>query len=231
EWNPQEDPHITNRFSARDLSGKRLAKRALLKSLKLLPDMKRPLLGIVSRFASQKGFDLVEAIAPELAEMDLAMAVLGSGDSHYEQVFRGMAEAHPEKFAVRVGYDNELAHRIEAGADIFLMPSQYEPCGLNQMYSLRYGTVPIVRAVGGLDDTVETFDVVSGQGNGYKFGPYRADRFLERIYEALLAYAQPETWRKIQLNGMTADNSWENAASKYQELYSVALHGYQSARV
>src|SRR6185369_2045373 len=141
------------------------------------PDMKRPLLGIVSRFASQKGFDLVEAIAPELAEMDLAMAVLGSGDSHYEQVFRGMAEAHPEKFAVRVGYDNELAHRIEAGADIFLMPSQYEPCGLNQMYSLRYGTVPIVRATGGLDDTVD-------ETTGFKFREYTPEALLAAIGEA-----------------------------------------------
>jgi starch synthase len=155
EWNPQDDPHLTNRFSAQDLSGKRLAKRALLKSLKLMPDMKRPLVGIVSRFASQKGFDLVEAIVPELAQMDLAMAVIGSGDTPIEKMFLSLAEAHPEKFAVRIGYDNRLSHSIEAGSDMFLMPSRYEPCGLNQMYSLRYGTVPIVRATGGLADTID----------------------------------------------------------------------------
>jgi len=212
EWNPQEDPHITNRFSARDLSGKRLAKRALLKSLKLLPDMKRPLLGIVSRFASQKGFDLVEAIAPELAEMDLAMAVLGSGDSHYEQVFRGMAEAHPEKFAVRVGYDNELAHRIEAGADIFLMPSQYEPCGLNQMYSLRYGTVPIVRATGGLDDTVD-------ETTGFKFREYTPEALLGAIGEARAAWQNRDRWLERMRRGMAKDFSWDASAAGYQSLY------------
>ena len=168
----------------KDLSGKRLAKRALLKELKLLPDMKRPLIGIVSRFASQKGFDLVEAIVPELAEMDLAVAVLGSGEPHVEKMFRDLAEAHPEKFAVRIGYDNGLAHRIEAGSDMFLMPSQYEPCGLNQMYSLRYGTVPIVRATGGLDDTVD-------ETTGFKFREYTPEALLAAIRRSASCLAKP----------------------------------------
>ncbi len=212
EWNPEDDPHLTNRFSAQDLSGKHLAKHELLTALKLLPEMKRPLIGIVSRFASQKGFDLVEAIAPQLGEMDLAMAVLGSGDSRYEQVFRGMAEAHPEKFAVRVGYDNELAHRIEAAADMFLMPSQYEPCGLNQMYSLRYGTVPVVRATGGLADTID-------ETTGFKFDEYTPEALLAAIDEALAAWQNPDLWLERMRRGMAKDFSWDVSAAAYQRLY------------
>jgi starch synthase len=212
EWNPEIDPHFTNHFSAKDLSGKRLAKRALLKALKLLPDMKRPLIGIVSRFASQKGFDLVEAIAPELAEMDLAMAVLGSGDSRYEKMFRSMADAHPEKFAVRVGYDNSLSHRIEAAADMFLMPSQYEPCGLNQMYSLRYGTVPIVRATGGLADTID-------ETTGFKFSEYTPAALLGAIDQALTAWQNRDQWLERIRRGMAKDFSWDVSAAAYQRLY------------
>ncbi len=212
EWNPETDPHLSNRFSARDLSGKRLAKRALLKALKLLPDMKRPLIGIVSRFASQKGFDLVEAIVPELAKMDLAMAVLGSGDAHVENMFRGLAAAHPEKFAVRVGYDNVLSHRIEAGSDMFLMPSQYEPCGLNQMYSLRYGTVPIVRATGGLEDTVD-------ETTGFKFREYTPQALLAAVRDALVAWQKRDEWLARMRRGMAKDFSWDASAAGYQRLY------------
>ncbi len=212
EWNPEDDPHLTNRFSAKDLSGKRLAKRALLKSLKLLPDMKRPLIGIVSRFASQKGFDLVEAIAPELAEMDLAIAVLGSGDAHIEKMFRGMAEAHPEKFAIRIAYDNRLSHNIEAGSDMFLMPSQYEPCGLNQMYSLRYGTVPIVRATGGLADTID-------ETTGFKFSEYTPEALLGAIEEARAAWQNRDQWVERMRRGMAKDFSWDVSAAAYQRLY------------
>nr|MDP9115034.1 glycogen synthase [Acidobacteriota bacterium] len=216
EWNPQDDPYLSHHFSAQDLSGKRLAKRALLKSLKLLPDMKRPLIGIVSRFASQKGFDLVEAIAPQLAEMDLAVAVLGSGDSRYERMFRGMADAYPEKFAVRIGYDNALAHCIEAAADMFLMPSQYEPCGLNQMYSLRYGTVPIVRATGGLDDTVD-------ETTGFKFRDYTPAALLAAIQEARAAWQNRDQWLQRMRRGMAKDFSWDASAAAYQRLFRSLL--------
>ncbi len=212
EWNPEDDRHLTHHFSAQDLSGKRWAKYALLKALKLSPDLERPLIGVVSRFASQKGFDLVEAITAQLGEMDLAMAVLGSGDSRYEQVFRAMAEAHPEKFAVRVGYDEVLAHRIEAGADMFLMPSQYEPCGLNQMYSLRYGTVPIVRATGGLDDTVD-------ETTGFKFREYTPEALLAAICQALSAWENREEWVERMRRGMAKDFSWDASAAGYQRLY------------
>jgi starch synthase len=212
EWDPETDPRLSNHFSGQDLSGKRLAKRALLEALQLPPELERPLLGIVSRFASQKGFDLVEAIAPQLAEMDLTLAVLGSGDARYEQMFRALAEAHPGKFAVRVGYDNVLAHRIEAGSDMFLMPSQYEPCGLNQMYSLRYGTVPIVRATGGLDDTID-------ETTGFKFREYTPQALLAAIREALAAWQDRDQWIERMRRGMAKDFSWDVSAAGYQRLY------------
>jgi starch synthase len=148
---------------------------------------------------------------------------LGSGEKRYEDFWQSLRDYAPRQVGVYRGYSETLAHKIEAGADIFMMPSKFEPCGLNQMYSLRYGTVPVVRAVGGLDDTVQNFDAVSGTGNGFKFGPYSGERFLERIYEALFAYADPQVWRTIQRNGMSVDNSWENAARKYLELYDWTL--------
>jgi len=212
EWNPEQDFHLRSPYSATDLSGKRLAKRALLRAMKLPPDMKRPLLGIVSRFAAQKGFDLVEAIAPQLAELDLALAVLGSGDAHFEQMFRNLAESYPKKVAVRVGYNNGLAHRIEAGADMFLMPSQYEPCGLSQMYSLRYGTIPIVRATGGLEDTVD-------ETTGFKFREYTAEALLSAIRQALAAWQNGDEWIERMRRGMAKDFSWAASAAGYQRLY------------
>jgi starch synthase len=212
EWNPERDPHVRHHYSAMDLSGKRLAKLALLQEVGLPLNEQRPLIGIVSRFAGQKGFDLVDAIAPELAELDLAMAVLGSGEPRYEKMFRGLAEAHPQKFAVRVGYDNGLAHRIEAGADMFLMPSQYEPCGLNQMYSMRYGTVPIVRATGGLEDTVD-------ETIGFKFIEYAPEALLDAIRRALDAWQDREPWLERMRRGMAKDFSWDASAAGYQRLY------------
>ena len=147
---------------------------------------------------------------------------LGSGDKKYEDFWQSLRDYAPRQVGVYRGYNEGLAHKIEAGADMFMMPSRFEPCGLNQMYSLRYGTIPIVRAVGGLEDTVHNFDLVNGAGNGFKFGPFQPQPFLERIYEALFAYADPEIWRKIQDNGMREDNSWENAARKYVQLYNIA---------
>lgn len=212
EWDPENDPHLSHHFSARNLTSKRFAKQALLREMKLPPNEKRPLIGIVSRFAGQKGFDLVSAIAPELADLDLAMAVLGSGEPRFEQMFRALAEAYPQKFAVQIGYDNGLAHRIEAGADMFLMPSQYEPCGLSQMYSLRYGAVPIVRATGGLDDTVD-------QSTGFKFSAYTPEALLEAIRQALAAWQDRKLWLERMRRGMAMDFSWGASAAGYQRLY------------
>src|SRR6266853_729885 len=167
-WSPERDKLIAAKYSIRDLSGKLACKKNLLEAFGLSQEgLDKPLIGIVSRFAGQKGFDLIEEIAPELLAEDLTMTVLGTGELKYEKFFRELAHAYPGKFAVKIAYDNVLAHKIEAGADLFLMPSRYEPCGLNQIYSLKYGTVPIVRATGGLDDTIEPWEPATGRGTGF----------------------------------------------------------------
>jgi starch synthase len=220
EWNPETGPHQVAPYSARDLSGKLASKKALLQELGLPPNMKRPLIGIVSRFADQKGFDLVEGIASWLADQDVVFAILGSGQTTYEEMFLDLAALWPEKFAVRIGYDDGLSHRIEAGADMFLMPSQYEPCGLSQIYSLRYGTVPIVRATGGLDDTVD-------EQTGFKFAEYAPEALQDAIAQALKAFKQPEAWIARMRRGMAKDFSWNASAAAYQRLYQTLFEGLQ----
>jgi starch synthase len=213
DWNPETDRHIAQNYSAADLSGKVECKRALLAELGLpLDRMDRPLIGIISRFADQKGFDLVEQIAQPLAEEDVALAVLGSGDPRFENSFRYFAAVRPDKFGVRIGYDEPLSHRIEAGADMFLMPSRYEPCGLNQIYSLRYGTLPIVRATGGLDDTI-------GEGTGFKFWDYSSGSLLLAIKASFDAYRIPEAWTGMMKRCMAKDFSWNVSAGEYIALY------------
>ena len=216
EWNPETGPYQVASYSERDLSGKTASKKALLQEIGLPPNMKRPLIGIVSRFADQKGFELVEGIAPWLADQDVAFAILGSGQKKYEDMFLALAELRPDKFAVRIGYDDGLAHRIEAGADMFLMPSQYEPCGLSQIYSLRYGTVPVVRATGGLDDTVD-------EPTGFKFAEYAPEALQAAIAQALKAFRQPETWIARMRRCMAKDFSWDTSAAAYQRLYQSLL--------
>lgn len=222
-WNPETDIEIPSHFSVADLSGKRECKRALLEQFALPVDMDRPVFAMVTRLTGQKGIELLQQSAAELIDSGAYFIALGSGDKQYEGFLRVLRNAAPRQVGVYVGYNESLAHQIEAGADIFLMPSKFEPCGLNQMYSLRYGTVPIVRAVGGLDDTVQNYDRVNKTGNGFKFNDFSAGRLTEKIYEALFAYADDETWRQIQYNGMTEDNSWESAARKYVELYRRTL--------
>jgi len=212
EWNPETGPHQVAPYSARYPSGKLVCKKVLLEEMGLPPKMKRPLIGIVSRFADQKGFDLVEGIAPWLAEQDVALVALGSGQKKYEDMFRALAALQPDKFAVKIGYDDALAHRIEAGADMFLMPSQYEPCGLSQIYSLRYGTVPIVRATGGLDDTVD-------EETGFKFREYSPEALTAAIQEALRAFMDADQWLVRMRKGMAKDFSWNASAEAYQRLY------------
>ena len=217
EWNPETDPHLPARYSAADLAGKKTCKQALLAELNLPRFMDRPVIGIVSRFADQKGFELCGQVAGELANEDCAFAVLGSGDRSTEDLFRYLASQRPDKFGVRIGYDDGLAHRIEAGADMFLMPSKYEPCGLSQIYSLKYGTVPIVRAVGGLDDTIN-------ESTGFKFWEYSGWAMLGAIRAALTAFRQPDRWQAIEQAGMRSDFSWAVAASQYAALYrSISL--------
>jgi starch synthase len=211
EWDPRNDPHIAAPYSIDDLAGKAACKRALLAEMGLA-DENRPVIGIVSRFASQKGLDIFMDIAAEVAEEDVTFAVLGSGESEIESAFLGFAQDRPDKFGVRIGYDNGLAHRIEAGADMFLMPSRYEPSGLSQMYSLRYGTVPIVRSTGGLDDTVDN-------DTGFKFHGYSPEALLASIRAALAAYRERSGWTERMRLGMAKDFSWGSSAAKYQELY------------
>ena len=221
-WNPETDPEIPYHFNKDDLSGKRENKRALLDRFSLPIDLDRPVFASVTRLTSQKGIELIQEVVWDILSTGAYFISLGSGDKSYENFFQRLRDAVPNQVGIYTGYNESLAHLIEAGADMFLMPSRFEPCGLNQMYSLRYGTIPIVRAVGGLEDTVHEFNALDGSGNGFKFKEFRADKFLEKIYEALFAYADTESWRKLQMNGMSEDHSWENAARKYVQLYRVA---------
>lgn len=225
-WNPEVDSLIATRYSASDLSGKQACKRDLLAAFQLPEEnLQRPLIGIVSRFADQKGFDLLAQVADELMREDMAIVALGSGEAKHERMFRELSQQFPERLAVKIAYDNTLAHKIEAGADIFLMPSRYEPCGLNQIYSLRYGTVPVVRATGGLDDTIEPFDPASGRGTGFKFSEYTGPALLAALHEALATYGDKTAWRRLQANGMAKDFSWNASALEYGRLYDVARKG------
>ena len=223
-WSPENDAYIAAKYSAKDLSGKQACKQDLLQVFGLPQEnLARPLIGIVSRFADQKGFDLIAEKANELMKEDVALAVLGTGAPRYEELFRKLAARFPERVGAKIAYDNAVAHKIEAGADMFLMPSRYEPCGLNQIYSLRYGTVPIVRATGGLDDTIEAFDLQHGTGTGFKFTPYTGNAMLECIREALHHFTHRRVWRRIQLNGMAKDFSWSASAVEYAKLYEAAV--------
>ncbi len=222
EWNPETDPHIAAHYSVNDLSGKAVCKRALLKEFGLPEDTQLPVLGIVSRFAGQKGFDLIQQVSARIAREELIVVALGTGDHDYEDMFRRLNRQYPQKFAVKIAFDNQVAHQIEAGADMFLMPSKYEPAGLNQLYSLKYGTVPIVRATGGLDDTVESWDPQTRRGTGFKFSEYNGEALLETIQAALAAYRDQETWRVLMRNGMTQDYSWGASARDYIRVYERA---------
>jgi starch synthase len=223
-WNPERDKLIAAKYSIKDLSGKLTCKKSLLEVFNLPPETSdKPLIGIVSRFADQKGFDLIAKVAPDLLAEDLAIVVLGAGEAKYEKALHDLAKKYPEKLSVKIAYDNAIAHKIEAGADMFLMPSRYEPCGLNQIYSLKYGTVPVVRATGGLDDTIEAFDPATGSGTGFKFEAYEGVALLGAIREALAMFRnEPVTWRRIQTNGMAKDFSWQASAIEYARLYEVA---------
>lgn len=219
EWSPEHDPHISSNYSVDDLAGKADCKRALIADFGLPAIAEdRPLIGIVSRFARQKGFDLIAGIASALLDEDISLVVLGSGEAEFESLFLHLAHLHPDKVGVRTAYDNALAHRIEAGADMFLMPSRYEPCGLNQIYSLRYGTVPIVRATGGLDDTID-------EETGFKFRDYDGTALLLAIRSALAAYQDQDRWAAMMRRGMRKDFSWSAVAREYLALYRQLLTG------
>jgi starch synthase len=223
DWNPAVDGLIARKFSPKDISGKADNKMALLEQCGLKFDAATPVIGIISRLADQKGFDLIAAVLEKIAALKMQMVVLGTGDEKYHQMFREAAQRYPEKFSIHLTFNNQLAHLIEAGADLFLMPSRYEPCGLNQMYSFMYGTVPVVRATGGLADTVKDVDQDPQQGTGFVFQAYSSGEMLDAIKRALRHYADRENWRKLQLRGMNQDFSWRKSAKKYVELYELAL--------
>jgi starch synthase len=229
QWDPKNDSLIAAHYSAEDLKGKAVCKQDLLKEFGLAPDTQVPVIGIVSRFAAQKGFDLILQVADRLAREELILITLGTGDREYEDLFRRLNKQYPQKFAVRIAYDNRLAHKIEAGSDIFLMPSRYEPCGLNQIYSLRYGTVPVVRATGGLDDTIEQFDPKTLKGTGFKFKEYSGEALLETLRLALATFKDKKAWPMLMRNGMAQEYSWAGSAREYAKVYERAKQGKPTA--
>ena len=220
EWNPQTDRNTVARYSPDNLTGKAKCKQDLLSTFGLTPTNPRlPVLGIVSRFAGQKGFDLIAPIADRLAREDVILVVLGTGERRYEEMFERLARQFPSRIAVKIAYDNALAHKIEAGSDMFLMPSRYEPCGMNQIYSLKYGTVPIVRATGGLDDTIDSWDARTSKGTGFKFTEYSSEALLLTIKNALAAFREQASWQILMRNGMAKDFSWNVSAKEYVRIY------------
>lgn len=222
-WSPEHDPLIPHRFSAEDTSGKLANREALRRELGLVPSS-APLLGIVSRLAAQKGFDLIpDAIGKLLGEGRLQLAVLGSGGRVLEQMFRALARAFPGRVAFHHGFSEALAHRIEAGCDAFLMPSRHEPCGLNQMYSLRYGTIPVVHRTGGLADTVIPWNGRTGRGTGFVFEHHDATGLRWAVHQLLAAWEAPDQWETLVANAMAQDFSWPRQARVYAELFERLL--------
>jgi len=230
EWSPQADKFTVAKYSPEDLSGKLKCKQDLLASFGVVnPDPNLPVIGIVSRFAAQKGFDLISQIMDRLAREELIVIALGTGDKPYEEMFLRLQRQFPQRIAVKVAYDNALAHKIEAGSDMFLMPSRYEPCGLNQIYSLKYGTVPVVRATGGLDDTIESWDARTGKGTGFKFVEYSGESLLLTIKQALNAFRDQPSWQRLMRNGMSKDFSWNASAKEYGRVYDKVRQARASA--
>ena len=214
-WNPMSDPHLPERYSWNSLERKAVNKQALQQCLNLAPEPQAPLLGVVSRFAYQKGIDLIAGAVDELVQLGAELCVLGRGEREYEAALTAAAARHPGRVACASGFDEQLAHLIEAGADLFLMPSRYEPCGLNQMYSQRYGTPPVARATGGLLDTI-----MDGE-TGFLFGPPQSAALVGAVKRALEVYGDTRRWRELQRRGMTRDFSWAGPARQYADLYAA----------
>ncbi|QDT36438.1 glycogen synthase GlgA [Stratiformator vulcanicus] len=226
-WNPETDPHLPANFDAKTWHvGKGTCKTALQREFGLPERSDVPLFGMISRMADQKGFDLIAGAAEELVELDLQMCFLGTGDPRYETLVRHLSNSYPDKVAATVGFNEALAHRIEAGCDAYLMPSRYEPCGLNQIYSLAYGTIPIVRAVGGLKDTVvdATPEALrNGTATGFRFNDYTSAGLLDAVTRAVAAFSKPEAWRQLVQNAMGRDFTWSRSAQEYVGVYQRAL--------
>lgn len=223
-WNPATDIHLAAHYTPEDLAGKAACRADLLHAFSLdsiAPET--PVLGMVSRFATQKGLDILAAAMDSIAAEEIAFVALGSGERYYEELLQSLQIKFPGKIALRIGYDNALAHKIEAGADMFLMPSRYEPCGLNQIYSLKYGTVPIVRATGGLDDTIQEWDPATLQGTGFKFTGYDPLDFYAAIERALAVFPDKKAWTTLMRNGMAQNFSWAESARQYVAVYEEVV--------
>jgi len=224
-WSPETDGFIEYSFSKKALGGKLLNKSFLERKLNFEKDINKPLLGIISRLAEQKGIDIFTQILPELTDYDLQIVVLGKGDRVYEELLKDLAYKYPDKLKVRIGFDNELAHQIYAGCDMFLMPSRFEPCGLGQLIAFKYGTIPIVHRTGGLKDTVSQFSPDTLTGNGFVFDEFTPSSFLKAIKEALSIYKIGKKWKKLIKNCIELDFSWEISAEKYIQLYEKLVQG------
>ena len=218
-WNPWTDPFLTDHYGENSLSQKNACKETLREILSLPSREDIPVIAMISRLTPQKGFDLVAGILDALMTRGVQLILLGNGDTRYENFFRAQMALFPKQVAVRIGFDNPLAHQIEAGADIFLMPSLYEPCGLNQMFSLKYGTIPVVRAIGGLKDTVQQCSVAASSGTGFLFAPYTAQALLAAVDECLMVYRNRPAWNALQRRAMAMDFSWNRSAKNYTDLY------------
>lgn len=218
-WNPEKDSLIPEKYNAVTLKEKEKNKKALAKEAGFPFDAKVPVIGMISRLTDQKGFDLIAAAIDDLLRLDVQIVILGTGDPRYHKMLEKMAKAHPKQVALFLRFDDQLAHLIEAGSDMFLMPSRYEPCGLNQMYSLKYGTVPIVRKTGGLADTIVDADADPNGGNGFVFIAYEAGAMVDAVARAVNAFKDDKAWQKLIKRCMKQDFSWQAAADKYVKLY------------
>ena len=223
EWSPSKDPYIKEKYGPSDLKGKKACKKDLQREFYLTPNPDIPLIGVISRLTEQEGFDILAEVIENLMSLGLQFVLLGTGEEEYNLLFQKIGQKYPQQAGIRIAFDNALAHKIEAGADMFLMPSRYEPCGLNQIYSLKYGTVPIVRATGGLADTIQDLDPVSGEGNGFKFKDYSSSELLRTVKLALETYRDKATWERLMLRGMAMDFSWEQSARAYVQVYEDIL--------
>jgi starch synthase len=227
DWNPQIDRHLPVQYDAGSIDNKKACKSALQKAFGLPVDNARPLISSISRLADQKGFDLVSEGFDRLLALNVQYVLLGTGERKYHELFTRLSAKHPDSFAVKIAYDNALAHLIEAGSDIFLMPSQYEPCGLNQLYSLKYGTVPVVRAVGGLEDTIIDEPASPQTRTGFKFREYSVEAMIQAIQRAIDLYHDPAEWRSMLKRCMEQDFSWEKSAREYVSLYEKAVQRHE----
>lgn len=228
DWSPEKDPDIPAKYDKENTGNKKTCKASLQEAFKLPVTENIPLIGTISRLADQKGFDLIASSLEEMLSYGTQYVILGTGERKYHDLFTELSKKFPKSFSVRIAYDNKLAHLIEAGADMFLMPSRYEPCGLNQLYSLRYGTVPVVRGVGGLEDTIRDYSKEPGRGTGFKFYDYSDKAMLDAVKRALTVYEDKDKWLSLIKRCMSEDFSWQRSAKEYIDLYEKAIEKHES---